>query len=93
MPTVEKLSIALTAEQADLLRQAVESGEYENASDVVRDAMQVWQEKREAREADVQKMRRLWDEGIASGNTQPIDFSELRDEARNRLREAIANGR
>ncbi|MFM2280876.1 MAG: hypothetical protein RLZZ444_3107, partial [Pseudomonadota bacterium] len=92
-PTVEKLSIALTAEQADLLRQAVESGEYENASDVVRDAMQVWQEKREAREADVQKMRRLWDEGIASGNTQPIDFSELRDEARNRLREAIANGR
>ncbi|MDO6962450.1 type II toxin-antitoxin system ParD family antitoxin [Rhizobium alvei] len=93
MPTVENLSIALTAEQADLLRQAVESGEYANASDVVRDAMHVWQEKREAREADVQKMGQLWDEGIASGKAQPMDFSELRDEARNRLREAIANGR
>ncbi|MFM2280848.1 MAG: hypothetical protein RLZZ444_3079 [Pseudomonadota bacterium] len=93
MPTVENLSIALTAEQADLLRQAVESGEYENASDVLRDAMQVWQEKRKAREADVHKMRQLWDEGIASGSAQPMDFGELRDEARNRLREAIANGR
>jgi antitoxin ParD1/3/4 len=93
MPTVEKLSIALTTQQANLLRDAVESGEYATASDVVRDAMQVWQEKREAKEADVNKMRQLWDEGIASGSAQPMDFGELRDEARNRLREAIVNGR
>lgn len=28
------------------------------------------------------RMRQLWDEGIASGKAEPIDFEELRKEAR-----------
>lgn len=93
MSNVEKLSIALTVQQADLLREAVDSGEYATASEVVRDAMRVWQEKWEARQADIRKMRQLWDEGIASGKPEPIDFDELREEARGLLRDALANGR
>jgi antitoxin ParD1/3/4 len=93
MSQVEKLSIALTSQQADLVREAVDSGEYETASDVVRDAMRVWQEKREARQADILKIRQLWDEGIASGKPEPIDFDQLREEARKLLRDAQANGR
>lgn len=88
MPNVEKLSIALTTQQADLLREAVDSGEYATASEVVRDAMRVWQEKWEARRADIRKLRELWDEGKASGPAKPIDFDELRKEARLRLAEA-----
>jgi len=34
MPTVEKLSIALPPEMADLLHEAVKSGEYASASEV-----------------------------------------------------------
>jgi len=93
MSQVEKLSIALTTQQADLVREAVDSGEYETASDVVRDAMRVWQEKWEARQADIHKIRQLWDEGIASGKPEPIDFDQLREEARKLLRDAQANGR
>jgi antitoxin ParD1/3/4 len=93
MPNVEKLSIALTTQQADLLREAVDSGEYATASEVVRDAMRIWQEKWEARQADIRKIRQLWDEGIASGKPEPIDFDELRQEARRLLRDAQANGR
>jgi antitoxin ParD1/3/4 len=90
---VEKLSIALTTQQADMVREAVDSGEYATASEVIRDAMRVWQEKWEARQADIRKMRLLWDEGIASGKPKPIDFDELREEARRLLKGERADGR
>ena len=93
MSQVEKLSIALTTQQADLLREAVDSGEYATASEVVRDAMRVWQEKWEARQADIRRLRELWDEGKASGPGKPIDFNELRREARLKLEEARRNAR
>lgn len=93
MANVEKLSIALTTQQADLLREAVDSGEYATASEVVRDAMRIWQERWEGRQADIRKIRQLWDEGIASGKPEPIDFNELHEEARRLLRDARANGR
>ena len=93
MPNVEKVSIALTTQQADLLREAVDSGEYATASEVVRDAMRVWQEKWEARQADIRRLRELWDEGKASGPAQPLDFEELRKEARLKLAEAKRNAR
>lgn len=93
MPNVEKVSIALTTQQADLLREAVDSGEYATASEVVRDAMRVWQEKWEARQADIRKLRDLWDEGKASGPAQPLDFEDLRKEARLKLAEAKRNAR
>lgn len=93
MSNVEKLSIALTVQQADLLREAVDSGEYATASEVVRDAMRVWQEKWEARQADIRRLRELWDEGKASGPAKPLDFEELRKEARLKLAEARRNAR
>lgn len=88
MPNVEKVSIALTSQQADVLREAVDSGEYATASEVVREAMRAWQDKWEARRADTNKLRQLWDEGKASGEALPLDFNELRKEARQKLSEA-----
>jgi antitoxin ParD1/3/4 len=41
-------------------------------------------------------LRRLWDEGKASGLAQPLDFDELRREARKRLKalqKATGDGR
>lgn len=91
MANVEKLSVALTTQQADLLREAVDSGEYATASEVVREAIRAWQDKWEARRADIRKLRELWDEGKASGEPQPLDFEELRKEARQKLAEAKRN--
>jgi antitoxin ParD1/3/4 len=42
MANVEKLSIALSSEMVRTIRDAVDSGEYATASEVVRDAMRVW---------------------------------------------------
>ena len=93
MPNVEKVSVALTTQQANLLREAVDSGEYATASEVVRDALRAWQEKWEARQADIRRLRELWDEGKASGPAQPLDFDVLRKEARSKLAEAKRDAR
>ena len=39
MPHVEKMSVALTQEMAEMVRQAVETGEYASSSEVVREAL------------------------------------------------------
>jgi antitoxin ParD1/3/4 len=92
MSNIEKVSVALTVQQADLLREAVDSGEYATASEVVREAMRAWQEKWEARRADIRRLRDLWDDGKASGTPAPLDFGELRQEARRALKRASGDG-
>jgi len=67
MANVEKISVALTPEMAMTMRQAVESGEYASASEVMREAMREWHARRTEREQALAQLGRLWDEGIASG--------------------------
>jgi antitoxin ParD1/3/4 len=90
---VEKLSVAVTVQQAEMLREAVNSGEYASASEVVREAIRAWQEKWETRQAELRRLRELWDEGKASGASAPLDFDELRREARKELQNARGHGR
>lgn len=42
---IEKLSVALTSEQAAAIRAAVERGEYATTSEAIRDAVRDWQQK------------------------------------------------
>jgi len=65
MPTVEKLSIALPAEMAAVVRQAVEGGEYSSHSEVIRDALRDWTHKRKLREISLTDLRRKWREAVA----------------------------
>jgi antitoxin ParD1/3/4 len=85
MSDVQKLSIALTAEQIRLLKDAVETGEYATTSEIVREAIRDWQFKRELRREDLLRLRQLWDQGKASGEAVPADFDEARRVARQRL--------
>jgi antitoxin ParD1/3/4 len=96
MPDIQKVSVALTGEQLATLKAAVESGEYATTSEIVREAIRDWQFKRELRQEDVNRLRQLWDEGKAGGPSAPLDFDELRREARQRLakvRKAQGDGR
>ena len=71
MPTVEKLSIALPPEMANLLREAVKSGEYASASEVVRDALRAWKRKRKLETLEISELRRLIRQGADSGPSKP----------------------
>jgi antitoxin ParD1/3/4 len=86
MPDIQKVSIALTAEQIAALKAAVETGEYATTSEIVREALRDWQFKRELRGEDIKRLRQLWDEGKASGRAKPVDLVEVRQEAKRRLK-------
>jgi antitoxin ParD1/3/4 len=90
MPDVQKISIALTAEQIGALKSAVDTGEYATTSEIVREAIRDWQFKRELRQEDLRHLRQLWDQGKASGTAAPVDFGPARREARQRLKIAEA---
>lgn len=64
--------------------EAVAAGDYPSADAVVREALETWQRRRAEHTAAVEKVRRLWDEGIASGPAKSMDWDELKAEARNR---------
>ena len=93
MANVEKISVSMTPKQADLLRDAVQSGAYASSSEVIREAMRDWTAKWETRKGDIDRLRQLWDEGKASGAAVPVDFDELRQEARQQLSAARKSDR
>jgi antitoxin ParD1/3/4 len=64
MPTVEKLSIALPAEMAAVVREAVDAGEYSSNSEVVRDALREWTHKRKMRAQSLASLRDRWREAM-----------------------------
>ena len=84
MPEIQKVSVALTAEQIDSLKAAVNAGEYATTSEIVREAIRDWQLKRQLRQEDIEHLRRLWNEGKASGAARPIDFERLKRRGRAR---------
>ena len=72
MPTTEKLSIALPAEMAALVRHAVDLGEYSSNSEVIRDALRDWTHKRNLREQGMAGLRKARLESV-SDNSDGLD--------------------
>jgi antitoxin ParD1/3/4 len=87
MANVEKLSIALTPEMASLVRRAVESGEYATTSEVIREALREWKQRRALQPRDIEELRLLWEEGLASGPGRFQDMDAIKAEARRRWSE------
>ena len=90
MPDMQKVSVALTGEQVAALEAAVEAGEYATTGEIVREALRDWQFKQELRRKDVERLRRLWDEGKASGPAQPFDVERTLAAAKARLKKTVA---
>ena len=87
MPTVEKLSIALTPEMAKEVRMAVKSGEYASSSEVIREALRDWHRKRAFLDQEIEELRSLWREGVESGKGRYGSMEEIKQAARKRLAE------
>ena len=82
MGNVTKISVALTPKLAALVHDAVETGEFASASEVIRDALRDWNGRRSRRAEAIEAMRRAWTEGINSGPSidAEIVFAEIRAE-------------
>lgn len=85
MSNVQKVSVALTPEMLVMLKEAVESGEYTSTSEVIRDALRGWKARRALHEMDIEELRGLWSEGLASGPGRFGSIGEIKAEARRRL--------
>ncbi|WP_226584370.1 type II toxin-antitoxin system ParD family antitoxin [Acuticoccus sediminis] len=88
MATVEKRSIALSPELAAAVDHAVAAGEYGNVSEVVRDALRQWKERRELYGYTVEELRHLVQEGLDSGPSKYATLAEVKAEARRRTEAA-----
>lgn len=68
------LTISLSPKQLSRLSQAVESGAYASNSEVVRDALRLWEQREEIRALELARLKQAYEEGIASG--EPVDGDE-----------------
>lgn len=85
MANVKKISVSMTPQHAEILREAVKSGAYASGSEVIREAMRDWSAKWAQKRDDISKLRELWAEGKASGLATEVDFDTALDEARAEL--------
>jgi len=67
MGHVDKRSITLSPELAAAVDDVVAAGEYASASEVIRDALRQWKERRDLLGYTVEELRELVQEGIDSG--------------------------
>ena len=77
MAEIERVTIALPEPMAASVRAAVEAGEYASTSEVFRDALRLWEARRELRARDVEELRHRWDVGKASGLAGEIAVRDL----------------
>jgi antitoxin ParD1/3/4 len=82
------LTVSLTPRQADRLQEAVEAGDYASNSEVVRDALQLWEERRDLKATELARLKQAYDDGMASGEGQRVDrdtfLRDLKEERRSR---------
>jgi antitoxin ParD1/3/4 len=78
MSTVEKISIALPPEMVAAVRQAVETGEYASSSEVVRDALRDWTQKRSLRQQGIDELRQVWRQALED-KTPGVPVDEVLD--------------
>lgn len=76
----ETLNLVVSANMADAIREAVDSGDYATPDEVLRDALRDWSLRRRFEVMDVEELRRLVQEGAESGPGIEAEavFAELR---------------
>ena len=88
MQYVDKISIALPKEMTALVRQVVEAGEYSSTSEVIREALRDWNDRREQRQKGIDALRALVEEAIHDPRP-PVSAEETLNRLRAKYR-AIA---
>jgi antitoxin ParD1/3/4 len=89
MQTVERLSITLPVEMARMIRAKVEAGQYATHSEVIRDALRLWQEKEELHQTRLARIRAMLQEAMDDPRPS-VPFDEVMRELEARAAEPVA---
>lgn len=88
MGEIRRIDMAVDAELGDEIAAAIEEGAYPDVRAVVDAALRRWREDRVVDRIGVDRLRALWEEGIASGD--PVDGNFVLDDVKRRGRERLA---
>ena len=84
MSKIQKISVSLPLEMTNLINDAVISGDYASTSEVIREALRDWKQKRLIQLQNIDEIKQLWQEGLESGSGQFKNIEEIKQEARKR---------
>jgi antitoxin ParD1/3/4 len=88
MTQVDKRSVTLSPDLATAVDEAVAAGEYASASEVIRDALRDWKERRDLFGYTLEELRAFVKEGDESGPGRFHSMAEIKAEARRRFGQA-----
>jgi antitoxin ParD1/3/4 len=71
------LTISVSPQQLARIQQAVETGAYASNSEVLREALRLWERQEELRALEIARLRKAHEEGLASGLAPERDRHEL----------------
>ncbi len=89
---VEKISITLPPDMLSLIKEKVKGGDYASTSEVIREAMRLWQKQEEEHHARLSLLRARLECSAQSGTPVPLDqaFDTLEQIHRQRMK-AVGN--
>jgi len=85
----EKISITLPPDMLSLIKEKVKDGAYASTSEVIREAMRLWQKQEEEHHARLAVIRARLEHSAQSGGPVPLDraFDALEETHRMRVKE------
>jgi len=78
------MNVSLTPELEQFIQGKVDTGLYYSASEVVREGLRLLRERDRLQELRLQELREDIQEGIASGESTPLDMQDVKAKARQR---------
>jgi antitoxin ParD1/3/4 len=78
-------SLSLPTDLVDLIEMKIESGRFASAGDVIREGLRLLEDADRREREGLRQLQDAWREGVASGDAGPLDFANLRDDARREL--------
>jgi antitoxin ParD1/3/4 len=78
MNTVEKINVAIPAEVAAIVREAVDGGEFASSSEVVGEALLAWSRLRGGREHTIGDLRSAW-QAAMNDSTSGVPADDVLD--------------
>lgn len=79
------MNISLNPHFEELVKSKVESGLYNSASEVMREALRLLEERDQLRELRLEELKREIQKGIDSGESTPLDMEAIKARGRKRL--------
>ena len=76
------VNVSLTPHLEAFIHETVASGRYQSASEVVRTALRLLEEREHERTARIERLRQEIQKGLDSGPATPLDMEEIKRLAR-----------